>query len=77
MCYFQIPSFLKWNEFEKITLAMKRNMDEHQWDAALGTIYRKNCLVDMVRIYDEPIDMGKIQFIKSRYMDAIKKLKLK
>ena len=77
MCYFQIPAFLKWNEFEKITLAMKRNMDEHKWDAAMGTIYRKNCLVDMVRIYDEHVDKEKIMFIKSKYLEAIKKLKTK
>lgn len=77
MCYFQVPAYLKWNEFEKITVSMKRNMDEHQWDAALGTIYRKNCLVDMVRIYDEPIDKKKIMFIKSRYMEAIKTLRTK
>lgn len=77
MCYFQIPAYLKWSEFEKITLAMKRNMDEHKWDAALGTIYRKNCLVDMVRIYDEHIDKEKIMFIKSKYLEAIKKLKTK
>ena len=77
MCYFQVPAYLKWNEFEKITLSMKRNMDEHKWDAALGTIYRKNCLVDMVRIYDETIDKEKIMFIKSKYMEAIKTLKRK
>jgi hypothetical protein len=77
MCYFQIPAYLSWKEFEKITLAMKRNMDEAKWDAALGTIYRKNCLVDMVRIYDEHVDKKKIMFIKSKYLEAIKKLQTK
>jgi hypothetical protein len=77
MCYFQIPAFLKWSDFEKITLAMKRNMDEHKWDAAMGTIYRKNCLVDLVRIYDEHVDKEKIMFIKSKYLEAIKKLNTK
>ncbi len=77
MCYFQIPAYLTWAQFEKITLAMKRNMDEHKWDAAMGTIYRKNCLVDMVRIYDEHRDRDRVMFIKSKYLEAINKLKTK
>jgi len=47
MCYIQIPALLKWKEFEKITVNMKRNIDDNTWDAALGTIYRKNCIVDL------------------------------
>ncbi len=77
MCYIQVPAFLKWDEFEKMTISMKQNIDDNKWDAALGTVYRKNCLVDVVRIYDEHIDKDKILFIKSKYMDAIKKLKIK
>ncbi|MCF8368910.1 MAG: hypothetical protein K9G76_07690 [Bacteroidales bacterium] len=77
MCYIQIPAYLKWIEFEKITLSMKRNMDDIKWDAALGTIYRNNCLVDMVRIYDEHIDREKVMLIKSKYLEAVKKTKIK
>lgn len=77
MCYIQIPALLKWDEFEKITLSMKRNIDDNKWDAAMGTIYRKNCIVDLVRIYDDHIDKDKIMQIKERYLDAVKKLKRK
>ena len=56
---------------------MKRNIEDNKWDAALGTIYRKNCLVDMVRIYDERIDKDKILFIKGKYLEAVKKFNVK
>lgn len=74
MCYIQIPALLKWDDFEKITLSMKRNQDNNKWDAALGTIYRKNCIVDLVRIYDAQINTDKIMQIKSKYLEAVKKL---
>lgn len=77
MCYIQIPALLPWNDFEKITVSMKRNLEDNKWDAALGTIYRKNCIVDLVRIYDEHVDHDKIMMIKSKYMDSIDKLKTK
>lgn len=77
MCYIQIPAFLPWKDFEKITLSMKRNMDNNKWDGALGTIYRKNCLVDIVRIYDEHIDKEKVMAIKSKYLEEIHKWKNK
>lgn len=72
MCYFQIPVYLKWNDFEKITLDLKRNLDYIKFDAAIGTIYRKNCLIDMIRIYDEHVETDTIMSIKTKFIDAIK-----
>lgn len=77
MCYIQIPALLKWNEFEKMTLSIKRNIDDDKWDAALGTIFRKNCLVDLVRIYADHIDRDKMVTIKSKYLEAVKKFNIK
>jgi len=74
MCYIQIPALLRWNTFEKITLDMKRNIEDNKFDAAIGTILRKNCIVDVIRIYDEHINEDKINFLKLKYLEAIKKL---
>lgn len=75
LCFFQIPGYFKWHEFEKTTLDLKRNMEDNKFDAAMGTIYRKSCLVDLVRIYDENITIEKIKFLKSRYIEAVKKFR--
>jgi len=77
MCYMQIPGQLKWKTFEKITIDLKRNLDDNKFDAAIGTIFRKNCIVDVVRIYDEHIVKDKSQLLKKKYVDAVKKHKLK
>lgn len=73
MCYFQIPTYLKWNQFEKITISLKRNIDDNKFDAAIGTIFRKNCLVDVVRIYATNMTGEKLRYLKKRYLEAIKK----
>ena len=77
MCYIEIPVQLKWNTFEKMTHDIKANIDENKFDAALGTFYRKDCLLDVVRIYDENIDNHKINTIKEKYLEAINRLKTK
>jgi len=73
-CYLQIPALLKWAEFEKLTVRLKRNMEDNKWDAAIGTIYRKNCLLDIIRIFDDHIDKDKVMQIKAKYLDAVKNL---
>jgi hypothetical protein len=73
-CYFQIPVKIEWNAFEKITLDMKWNMEGNKFDAAIGTIIRKNSLIDIVRIYDEQVTVEKLINIRAKYYDAIKLL---
>jgi hypothetical protein len=73
MCYFQIPGEIEWNKFEKITVSLKRNLENNKFDAAIGTIFRKNCLVDVVRIYDINMSGDELKFLKGKYLEAIKK----
>ena len=73
MCYFQIPGKIKWSKFEKITITLKRNLEDNKFDAAIGTIFRKNCLVDVVRIYDTNMSGEKLKHLKKKYLEAIKK----
>ena len=75
MCYLQIPNHISWDAFAKITLDMKRNIEDNKFDAALAVIFRRNCVIDCVRIYDHQIDLSKISIIKDRYLKEIKKLK--
>ncbi|MCB0807210.1 MAG: hypothetical protein KDC05_15540 [Bacteroidales bacterium] len=74
MCYLQLPEHITWEDFEKITISMKRNMDDNKFDAAQAIIFRKNCVIDCVRIYDHHIKHDKIMAIRNKYVEAIKKL---
>jgi len=69
--YFSIPAQLRFNQFEKITVDLKRNMDDPKFDAALGTIFRKSGLVDLIRIYDDKCTPERLDLIRSKYLQAI------
>jgi hypothetical protein len=74
MWYFQLPRPLKWNDFETITLDIKRNMEDINFDAALATLYRKNGMVDYIRIYDNECSKDKLDQIRKKYLQRMKKL---
>ena len=75
MCYLQLPEYIDWDTFESITLSMKRNMEDNKFDAAQAVIFRQNCVVDCVRIYDHHIKHDKIIRIKNKYIEEIIKLR--
>ena len=74
LCYLPIPKQLDWDTFEEITLDMKRNIPDSKFDAALGTIFRKNQVIDLIRIFDKHSKKDKINLIKERYLNEIGKL---
>lgn len=74
MGYIQLPGKLPWKDFESITLHMKRNMENIKFDAALGMFIRKNCIVDVIRIFERNIDQQRLEYLKEKYMSEIKKL---
>ncbi|MCF8228969.1 MAG: hypothetical protein K9G58_02225 [Bacteroidales bacterium] len=74
MGYFEIPVELTFDQFEQITLDIKRNIKENKWDAALGILYRKTGLVDVIRIYDTNVCLGQCLFLHEKYTKEIDKL---
>jgi len=74
MFYFSIPVQLRFNQFEKIVIDLKNNMEEHNFDVALGTIYRRNGLLDMIRVYDANCTPERLEMIRSRFLSRINKL---
>lgn len=75
MFYLELPQRMKWNDFEKVTLSIKHNIDDNNFDAALTTMYDEDGVLDFVRIYDEQCCQGKLLFIQSKYQEAIKYLR--
>ncbi len=74
MHYFTIPFQLRFNQFEKITLDIKHNMDNPRFDAALGTIFRKTGVIDVIRIYDDMGSEERLNMIRTKYLQAITNL---
>jgi hypothetical protein len=71
MHYFTIPIQLRFNQFEKMTIDLKNNMENPNFDVALGTIFRKTGLIDIIRVYDEKSTREKLEHIRSKYLQAI------
>lgn len=74
MFYLQIPAFLRWVTFEKITMSIKYNMEDKNFDAAQTSVYTEIGLMDFVRIYDKDSCQGKLMHIHEKYLEAISKL---
>ena len=74
MRYFQIPKQLDWNTFQAMTEDIKRNIDDPNFDAALATMYRKNGVVDYIRIYDSECSKEKLDLIRKKYIQRMRKL---
>ena len=73
MLYFEIPTFLTWKMFEKLTYSIKNNMNSSNFDLAQGGIYRKNGLLELVRVYEENGDLSKAKELREMYLSEIKK----
>ena len=55
-------------------MEIKNTMEEHNFDVALGTIYRRNGLIDMVRVYDENCNPERLEMIRTKFLTRINKL---
>lgn len=72
--YLHIPRSLRWNTFERITMEIKYNTQDNQFDAAIGHVYEEEGLFDFVRIFDKNFRLGKLTYIREKYLDQIAEL---
>jgi hypothetical protein len=70
MFYLEVPLPLNWKLFEQITFSIKNNIDNRNFDAALGLLYRKD-LTDVVRIFEKECSIDRLVYIRSKYLDEI------
>ncbi len=71
MYYLDIPYQLKWNALVKITRSVKNNIENTNFDAALGAIYTEG-VKDVVRIYCQEKDSINLDKIHNQYLQKIK-----
>ncbi len=69
--YLELYQELEWDQFEEITGILKTNSEYKSFDAARGTIYVKEGLIDLVRIYDVEATNDKLKYLKDRYKKEI------
>ncbi len=72
MYYVEIPRHLNWHLFLKITTSIKHNIDNLNFDAAVGAIYLKD-IIEVVRIFGKDISKDDLREIQEKYLGEIRK----
>lgn len=67
--YFEIPRRLDWDAFEELTMRVKNNIDNRNFDAAQGVMYRYCGPVELVRIWDKSNSTERMGNIRDTYLD--------
>ncbi len=72
-CYIEIPRVLSWKNFELITRNVKNNVENRNFDAALGMMYRFGGPVELVRIWDRDKTLERTMELREKYLEFIRK----
>jgi hypothetical protein len=72
MYYLRIPKHLSWQIFFEITTSIKHNLDNLNFDGALGSIYLKD-IIDVVRIFAKDMGLDDLSMIRQQYLDELRK----
>lgn len=69
--YIEIPRYLKWDVFAKVTMDVKYNWDGHEFDAASGSFYKDGKLTEFVRILSNKNETGYLSDLRKLYLEKI------
>jgi len=72
MFYLRIPKHLSWQIFLEVTTSIKHNLDNLNFDGALGSIYLKD-IIDVVRIFAKDMELDDLSMIRQQYLDELRK----
>lgn len=71
--YIELPTDLPWDEFVEMTKHIKNNIENSNFDAAQGVFYRKDGIVEVIRLYICEGEYEKVKHIQQMYIDLINK----
>lgn len=69
--YLRLPGALNWKLFARVTQSVKNNVDNNNFDAALGAIFGRE-IIDVVRVYGIGLTEDRLKQIHDRYRFEIK-----
>lgn len=70
--YIEIPKYLHYEAFVKVTMDVKYNWEGHEFDAASGSFYKDGKLFEVIRVRSDKIDKQYLKEIKQLYYDKIR-----
>ena len=72
MYYIEVPRHLTRRLFLEITATIRHNIDNLNFDAAVGAIYLKD-IIEVVRIFAKDVSREDLKVIQEKYIDEIRK----
>ncbi|MFA8299764.1 MAG: hypothetical protein ACEPOV_06360 [Hyphomicrobiales bacterium] len=75
MYYLNISTNFSWHAFEELTLNLKHNMKDNNFDAATAIMINREGIQDFIRIFDQSANSNKLQTIMDWYVNAIERMK--
>ena len=69
--YIEIPKYLKYDLFSKVTMDVKYNWDGHEFDAASGSFYKDGKLTEFARIFSSKNDVEYLSGLRKLYLEKI------
>jgi hypothetical protein len=69
--YFELPGYIDWESFKKLTEEVKYETRILNFDAARATIFKGNQIIELVRVYKKHINAEQLKVIRDRYMKLI------
>ncbi len=73
MHYVEIHTHLPWKMFEAVTMHIKHNVSNNNFDAATGVLFIRD-LVDVVRIYEKDPGTERLRMLREKYISEIERL---
>jgi hypothetical protein len=68
--YLTIPYHFEWAHFLKVTESIKHNMDNNNFDGAIGFLYLEK-MMEFIRIFDLNPGVQRLKMIRQKYLDKI------
>lgn len=69
--YIEIPKYLSYDVFSKVSMDVKYNWDGHEFDAASGSFYKDGRLTEFVRILSNKNDKEYLSSLRRLYLEKI------
>ena len=69
--YVEVPRYMSWEEFKRLTYEVKNNISDRNYDIAKGIIYTKGGISEMLRIVKPKASIEFLKTIQQKYIDRL------
>jgi len=69
--YVEIPKYMTWENFRKITFEVKNNIADRNYDIAKGILYENDGITEILRIVKPKATLEMLKTIQQKYIDKL------